>query len=140
MIGGLLFATVATLFFVPVVFAIVHSWGEKDEKGPSESSAELVICGPGRGSAEAAPNLRKEMVKMPANEPELAKRATCLYWGLEPPRKGLCQRHAPVAGDSELVAHWPHTKDWQWCGEYVPDVGQGLIHCLDCRFWPPEWS
>jgi multidrug efflux pump subunit AcrB len=42
-IGGLLFATVATLIFVPVVFGIVHSWGEKDEKGPSESPAELVI-------------------------------------------------------------------------------------------------
>ncbi len=29
-IGGLLFATVATLFFVPVVFAIVHGWHRKD--------------------------------------------------------------------------------------------------------------
>jgi CzcA family heavy metal efflux pump len=28
-IGGLLFATVATLFFVPVVFAIVHGWRQK---------------------------------------------------------------------------------------------------------------
>jgi CzcA family heavy metal efflux pump len=28
-IGGLLFATVATLFFVPVVFSFVHSWHEK---------------------------------------------------------------------------------------------------------------
>jgi multidrug efflux pump subunit AcrB len=25
-IGGLLFATVATLFFVPVVFSLVHGW------------------------------------------------------------------------------------------------------------------
>jgi Cu/Ag efflux pump CusA len=25
-IGGLLFATVATLFFVPSVFALLHSW------------------------------------------------------------------------------------------------------------------
>jgi multidrug efflux pump subunit AcrB len=25
-IGGLLFATVATLFFVPVFFSFVHSW------------------------------------------------------------------------------------------------------------------
>src|SRR6185369_6910409 len=25
-IGGLLFATVATLFFVPVVFAVIHGW------------------------------------------------------------------------------------------------------------------
>ena len=30
-IGGLLFATVATLFFVPVVFSIVHGWREGDE-------------------------------------------------------------------------------------------------------------
>jgi len=29
-IGGLLFATGATLFFVPVVFAIVHGWHRKD--------------------------------------------------------------------------------------------------------------
>jgi len=29
-IGGLLFATGATLFFVPAVFAIVHGWHEKD--------------------------------------------------------------------------------------------------------------
>ncbi|MGA2509109.1 MAG: efflux RND transporter permease subunit [Candidatus Acidiferrales bacterium] len=28
-IGGLLFATVATLFFVPVVFTIVHSWNQE---------------------------------------------------------------------------------------------------------------
>ncbi len=41
-IGGLLFATVATLVFVPVVFGIAHSWGEKNEKGPSGSPAELV--------------------------------------------------------------------------------------------------
>ena len=30
-IGGLLFATVATLFFVPVVFSTVHGWREGDE-------------------------------------------------------------------------------------------------------------
>jgi multidrug efflux pump subunit AcrB len=29
-IGGLIFATVATLFFVPVVFAIMHGWRQKD--------------------------------------------------------------------------------------------------------------
>lgn len=29
-IGGLLFATVATLFFVPVVFSILHGWSQKD--------------------------------------------------------------------------------------------------------------
>jgi CzcA family heavy metal efflux pump len=32
-IGGLLFATVATLFFVPVVFSAVHSRGEQDSSG-----------------------------------------------------------------------------------------------------------
>jgi CzcA family heavy metal efflux pump len=30
-IGGLLFATGATLFFVPVVFAVVHGWHRKDD-------------------------------------------------------------------------------------------------------------
>jgi multidrug efflux pump subunit AcrB len=29
-IGGLSFATVATLFFVPVVFSIVHGWRERN--------------------------------------------------------------------------------------------------------------
>ncbi len=28
-IGGLLFATVATLFFVPCIFAVFHSWREE---------------------------------------------------------------------------------------------------------------
>jgi len=32
-IGGLLFATVATLFFVPVFFSMVHSGGQKDASG-----------------------------------------------------------------------------------------------------------
>jgi multidrug efflux pump subunit AcrB len=36
-IGGLLFATGATLFFVPVVFAVVHSWHRGD--GTSKVSA-----------------------------------------------------------------------------------------------------
>jgi len=36
-IGGLLFATVATLFFVPVVFSTVHGWREEDE---SSTAAE----------------------------------------------------------------------------------------------------
>jgi multidrug efflux pump subunit AcrB len=36
-IGGLLFATVATLFFVPVVFSTVHGWREEGEStAPSE--------------------------------------------------------------------------------------------------------
>jgi len=35
-IGGLLFATVATLFFVPVFFSLVHGWGSRDA---SESSS-----------------------------------------------------------------------------------------------------
>ena len=34
-IGGLLFATVATLFFVPVFFALVHSWQIKDTRAAS---------------------------------------------------------------------------------------------------------
>jgi CzcA family heavy metal efflux pump len=35
-IGGLLFATVATLFFVPVVFSIVHGWHRKES--PAKAS------------------------------------------------------------------------------------------------------
>jgi multidrug efflux pump subunit AcrB len=35
-IGGLLFATVATLFFVPVVFTVVHGWNQKESSTPSE--------------------------------------------------------------------------------------------------------
>jgi multidrug efflux pump subunit AcrB len=31
-IGGLLLATVATLFFVPVFFSVVHSWLERRKK------------------------------------------------------------------------------------------------------------
>jgi len=31
-IGGLLFATVATLFLIPVVFSVVHGWREKDSQ------------------------------------------------------------------------------------------------------------
>jgi CzcA family heavy metal efflux pump len=40
-IGGLLFATGATLFFVPVVFAVVHSWhrGDGTTKVPRETTA-----------------------------------------------------------------------------------------------------
>jgi multidrug efflux pump subunit AcrB len=36
-IGGLLFATVATLFFVPVVFSVVHGSSDHDEPGPASS-------------------------------------------------------------------------------------------------------
>jgi CzcA family heavy metal efflux pump len=35
-IGGLLFATVATLFFVPVFFTLVHSW-RREDGGPAAS-------------------------------------------------------------------------------------------------------
>jgi multidrug efflux pump subunit AcrB len=36
-IGGLLFATVATLFFVPSVFAIFHGWREQRQARNQES-------------------------------------------------------------------------------------------------------
>ncbi|MBZ5694394.1 MAG: efflux RND transporter permease subunit [Acidobacteriia bacterium] len=36
-IGGLLFATVATLFFVPVVFSVVHGWHQKDSSAGASS-------------------------------------------------------------------------------------------------------
>ena len=34
-IGGLIFATVATLFFVPVVFALIHGFRQRDRSTPS---------------------------------------------------------------------------------------------------------
>ncbi|MGD0965849.1 MAG: efflux RND transporter permease subunit, partial [Candidatus Acidiferrales bacterium] len=34
-IGGLLFATAATLFFVPVFFSFIHGIGQKQEPQPS---------------------------------------------------------------------------------------------------------
>ena len=37
-IGGLLFATVATLFFVPIVFAMIHSRAEKPDSSGTEPS------------------------------------------------------------------------------------------------------
>ena len=39
-IGGLLFATVATLFFVPCVFSIIHGWleGRRDRGGPGRAA------------------------------------------------------------------------------------------------------
>jgi multidrug efflux pump subunit AcrB len=44
-IGGLLFATVSTLFFVPVVFATVHRWllhRNPDHAGPSSNASETA--------------------------------------------------------------------------------------------------
>jgi multidrug efflux pump subunit AcrB len=39
-IGGLLFATIATLFFVPCVFSIIHGWLEsRRHRGHSEEPA-----------------------------------------------------------------------------------------------------
>jgi CzcA family heavy metal efflux pump len=38
-IGGLLFATVATLFFVPVFFSFVHGWRQKDVAPQTQSAA-----------------------------------------------------------------------------------------------------
>jgi multidrug efflux pump subunit AcrB len=39
-IGGLLFATVATLFFVPVTFSIVH--GAREKKPPAAPDERLA--------------------------------------------------------------------------------------------------
>ena len=38
-IGGLIFATVATLFFVPAVFSLIH--GRVDKKRPNVSKEEV---------------------------------------------------------------------------------------------------
>jgi multidrug efflux pump subunit AcrB len=40
-IGGLLFATVSTLFFVPTFFNVLHGWLER-RKGPAHPSAGAV--------------------------------------------------------------------------------------------------
>jgi multidrug efflux pump subunit AcrB len=40
-IGGLVFATVATLFFVPVVFSIIHRRREKPAPQPSLGAAHV---------------------------------------------------------------------------------------------------
>jgi multidrug efflux pump subunit AcrB len=43
-IGGLLFATCATLFLVPTVFSLVHSFGaKKDEASPPMSSISAPV-------------------------------------------------------------------------------------------------
>ena len=44
MIGGLLFATVATLFFVPVLFSIVHGWRGR-KTGRSANETDKAIAG-----------------------------------------------------------------------------------------------
>jgi multidrug efflux pump subunit AcrB len=50
-IGGLLFATVATLFFVPCVFSLIHGWRERRRpRTPSEAS---VTTGHGEAPSEA---------------------------------------------------------------------------------------
>jgi multidrug efflux pump subunit AcrB len=38
-IGGLLFATFATLFFVPCVFSVIHGWLEKRKAHGKEATA-----------------------------------------------------------------------------------------------------
>src|SRR5690349_6934930 len=43
-IGGLVLATVATLFFVPVFFSVIHGWLErrhKSDSGPMRAAGEL---------------------------------------------------------------------------------------------------
>jgi multidrug efflux pump subunit AcrB len=42
-IGGLLFATVATLFFVPVVFCMIRNRGDADTTGPATSEMAKTI-------------------------------------------------------------------------------------------------
>ena len=42
-IGGLTIATIATLFFVPVVFSLLHRRGSKpEETNPSQGSAAAI--------------------------------------------------------------------------------------------------
>jgi uncharacterized membrane protein YgcG len=58
-IGGLLFATVSTLFFVPLVFAGFHSWLERrhknggDDNGGGDNGGEGGGSGGGHGVSPA---------------------------------------------------------------------------------------
>jgi len=64
-IGGLLFATVSTLFFVPLVFAGIHSRlarrrdrsaGDGDDHGGGSSGGNPGHDGLGHGAGEHAPS------------------------------------------------------------------------------------
>jgi multidrug efflux pump subunit AcrB len=64
-IGGLLFATVSTLFFVPLVFAGIHSRlarrrerasGDRDDHGGGHGGDHPGLDGPGHGAGEHAPS------------------------------------------------------------------------------------
>jgi multidrug efflux pump subunit AcrB len=64
-IGGLLFATVSTLFFVPLVFAGIHSRlarrrdrsaGDRDDHGDGSSGRNPGHGGPDQGAGEHAPS------------------------------------------------------------------------------------
>jgi multidrug efflux pump subunit AcrB len=41
-IGGLLFATMATLIFVPSVFALLHSWGKRNETATKPTDEQMA--------------------------------------------------------------------------------------------------
>lgn len=63
--------------------------------------------------------------------------AGCAFWRKQRENEGLCCRHAPEASTRpEEVAHWPHTRSRQWCGEGVAATQLPIrLHCADCVFW-----
>jgi Cu/Ag efflux pump CusA len=44
-VGGLLFATVSTLFFVPTFFHVLHGWLERRRRRHEPHDADLALAG-----------------------------------------------------------------------------------------------
>jgi hypothetical protein len=61
----------------------------------------------------------------------------CVFWLRLHDSEGVCRRRAPESGSrSEEVAHWPHTRGYQGCGDGAAALapGQGS-QCGECAFW-----
>ncbi len=61
----------------------------------------------------------------------------CAFWRKLRESEGVCCRHAPDATNRpDEVAHWPLTRNWQWCGEGVEAASLSIgTHCANCDFW-----
>lgn len=60
----------------------------------------------------------------------------CAFWNRLHDVVGICRRHAPEATfRSDEVAHWPETREGQFCGEgRVSDKGL-VATCASCLYW-----
>ena len=74
---------------------------------------------------------------MSDDPPRPANCGACAFWRKLRESEGVCCRHAPEAAHHpEEVAHWPLTRNWQWCGEGVAAVPLSIgTHCANCLFW-----